>query len=163
MSEYPEKSKIELQRVGDRPDPGRHQAASAMAGLRGRENRSWRWAANAVGNQYLFGQTDGEDGQPNCKRPSGGPIGCCKRELRDYFRMVQDRTSNQMRKISREKQIVNEAVLPRRSPVAIDDKGDLRKRKKGNADRKHDSQQFDVRMRQSHSLRKEIGVFIKTK
>ena len=144
---------IELERVGQRADPGLIEGRRSWA----EGERDQR--LDAVGQAGLLEQADGEDDQAAQDQMRIGALGLRALELRDHVLVVQDRPGDQMREIGDEQRVMRQRVARDLAPVGIDQKRDLGEGVEGDADRQHDVDDEAGRKQRVEIGGEEAGIF----
>ena len=113
-----------------------------------------------IGDQDFLGKSDDEQRHAD---PEVARVETLVRgfgELRHHFAVMQDRAGEQMGKETHEQAVVDERQFARPPAIRIDQKGDLGKREKTDAQRQDHPRQQPVRAQQCVGIRdKKVGIF----
>ena len=127
---------VQLEGVGQRPAPGLEQGRF-VATVGGGEHRRGV-DRDAVGQDHLLEQPDGEDRQADREVVQIDPIGAVLGELRDHLAVVNDRPGDQLRKEGHEQGVVDEALVTDLAAIGVDQIGDLLEGEERDRQRQHD-------------------------
>ena len=126
---------VELERIGDRADPGFGHRRVAPVGGGEAEDRGGD-AGEVVGDHHLLEQAAEED--PERDREVAVPAVMALAELRHHLAVMDQRPGDQVGEEGDEEQVVGEVILLGLAAVGIDEVGDLEEGEEGDREGEDD-------------------------